>query len=95
MSSFAEPKRRNVIRMAGLYLVGAWLIVQVVGTVSSMLGAPEWVGRTVLVLLAIGFVAAPMFATGPAGPVPQGRKRRLSLRIGLARPRVAGRQACE
>jgi hypothetical protein len=24
MSFFAELKRRNVIRMAGLYLVGAW-----------------------------------------------------------------------
>ena len=26
---FAELKRRNVIRMAGLYLVGAWLLTQV------------------------------------------------------------------
>ena len=32
MSFFAELKRRNVIRMAGLYLVGAWLIVQVAST---------------------------------------------------------------
>ncbi len=24
---FAELKRRNVIRMAGLYLVGAWLLI--------------------------------------------------------------------
>jgi adenylate cyclase len=28
-----ELKRRNVIRIAGLYLVGAWLIVQVASTV--------------------------------------------------------------
>jgi hypothetical protein len=28
----AELKRRNVIRMAGLYLVGAWLVVQVAAT---------------------------------------------------------------
>ncbi|PYL06472.1 MAG: adenylyl cyclase, partial [Verrucomicrobia bacterium] len=27
MSLFAELKRRNVIRFAGLYLVGAWLLV--------------------------------------------------------------------
>ena len=33
MSLLAELKRRNVIRMAGLYLVGAWLLVQVAGTV--------------------------------------------------------------
>jgi hypothetical protein len=25
---FAQLKRRNVVRMAGLYLVGAWLLVQ-------------------------------------------------------------------
>ena len=31
-SFFAELKRRNVLRMAGLYLVGAWLVVQVAGT---------------------------------------------------------------
>lgn len=29
---FAELKRRNVIRFAGLCLVGAWLLVQVTGT---------------------------------------------------------------
>ena len=27
MSLFEELKRRNVIRMGGLYLVGAWLLV--------------------------------------------------------------------
>lgn len=27
MSFFAELKRRNVIRMAGPYIVGAWLVV--------------------------------------------------------------------
>ena len=26
---FAELKRRNVIRFAGLYLVGAWLLTQI------------------------------------------------------------------
>ncbi len=62
MRILAELKRRNVIRMAGLYLVGAWLIVQVTATVSPMLGAPEWVGRTVLTLLAIGFIPALVFS---------------------------------
>ncbi len=40
---FAELKRRNVIRMAGLYLVGAWLLVQVAGTVLPIFDAPAWV----------------------------------------------------
>jgi TolB-like protein/Tfp pilus assembly protein PilF len=59
---FAELKRRNVIRMAGLYLVGAWLVVQVAGTVLPMFGAPEWLPRTIVVLLAIGFVPAAIFS---------------------------------
>ena len=36
MGLFAELKRRNVIRMAGLYLVGAWLVTQVAGTLLPM-----------------------------------------------------------
>src|SRR5437870_578488 len=59
---FAELKRRNVVRMAGLYLVGAWLLVQVAGTVLPMFGAPDWLPRTVVILLAIGFVPALIFS---------------------------------
>ena len=63
MSGFiSELKRRNVIRMAGLYLVGAWLITQVAGTVLPMFGAPEWIARSVVILLAIGFIPALVFA---------------------------------
>ena len=62
MRLLAELKRRNVIRMAGLYLVGAWLITQVAGTVLPMFGAPEWVARSVVVLLAIGFIPALIFS---------------------------------
>jgi len=62
MTLIAELQRRNVIRMAGLYLVGAWLLVQVAGTVLPMFGAPDWMPRTVVVLLALGFVPALVFA---------------------------------
>ena len=48
--------------MAGLYLVGAWLVVQVAGTVLPMFGTPEWLPRTIVVLLAIGFVPAVIFS---------------------------------
>jgi hypothetical protein len=41
-----ELKRRNVIRMAGLYLVGAWLLTQVASTVLPMFGAPDWLPRS-------------------------------------------------
>ena len=62
MNFIAELQRRNVIRMAGLYLVGAWLVVQVAGTILPMFGAPDWVARTVVILLAIGFVPALVFS---------------------------------
>jgi TolB-like protein/Tfp pilus assembly protein PilF len=59
---FAELKRRNVIRVAGLYLVGAWLLVQVASTVLPMFGAPNWLPRSIVILLAIGFVPALIFS---------------------------------
>jgi adenylate cyclase len=73
-SFFAELKRRNVLRMTGLYLVGAWLVVQVAGTVLPMFGAPEWLPRTIVVLLAIGFVPAAIFSW-VFELTPQGLKR--------------------
>ena len=74
MNFISELKRRNVIRMAGLYLVGAWLLVQVAGTVLPMFGAPEWVPRSIVILLAIGFIPALIFARA-FELTPQGLKR--------------------
>jgi TolB-like protein len=62
LSLFAELKRRNVIRMAGLYLVGAWLIVQVAETLLPIFHTPEWVLQALVVLLALGFVPALVFS---------------------------------
>jgi adenylate cyclase len=62
MNLFAELRRRNVIRMAGLYLVGAWLAVQVAATLLPVFEAPAWVMKALVVLLAIGFPAALVFA---------------------------------
>jgi adenylate cyclase len=62
VSLFAELKRRNVIRMAGLYLVAAWLIVQVAETLLPLYDTPAWVLKTIVMLLAIGFVPALVFA---------------------------------
>ena len=62
MSVLSELRRRNVIRMAGLYLVGSWLIVQVSSTLLPLFDAPQWLTRSVVILLAIGFVPAPISA---------------------------------
>ena len=71
---FTELKRRNVFRMAGLYLVGAWLLVQVAGTVLPMFGAPDWLPRSIVILLALGFLPALIFSW-VFELTPQGLKR--------------------
>src|SRR5688572_20412238 len=48
--------------MAGLYLVVAWLIVQVAATLLPAFEAPAWVMRVLVLLLAIGFVPALVFS---------------------------------
>lgn len=71
MNLLAELKRRQVIRMAGLYLVVAWLIVQVADAIFPAFDLPSWALRAVIVLLAIGFVPALVvswvFELTPAG----------------------------
>ena len=62
MSLIKELKRRNVIRMAGLYLVGAWIVVQVAETLLPIFGTPDWVLKTLVALLALGFVPALVFS---------------------------------
>lgn len=42
MSDLADLRRRNVIRIAGLYLVGAWLVVQVAETLVPAFDVPGW-----------------------------------------------------
>src|SRR3954468_2086472 len=71
---FVELKRRNVFRAASLYLVGAWLLIQVAGTVLPMFGAPDWLPRSLVLLLAIGFVPALIFSW-VFELTPQGLKR--------------------
>jgi TolB-like protein/Tfp pilus assembly protein PilF len=71
---FAELKRRNVVRMAGLYLVGAWLLVQVASSVLPMFGAPDWLPRSIVILLAIGLLPALIFSW-VFEMTPQGLKR--------------------
>ena len=62
MSLLSELQRRNVIRMAGLYLVGAWLLVQVASTLFPAFGVPGWALRALVIMLALGFVPTLVFA---------------------------------
>jgi TolB-like protein/Tfp pilus assembly protein PilF len=62
MSFFAELKRRNVIRMAVLYIVAGWVLLQIADVLFDPLGLPAWTFRMVLGLLLLGFPLALIFA---------------------------------
>ena len=54
MSFFQELARRNVVKVAGLYVVAAWLLLQVADVLTDMLPVPEWTGTLVFLLLLLG-----------------------------------------
>ena len=57
-----QLKRRNVVRVAILYVVVCYLILEPFGLLVHVLALPEWIGRTVVVLMAVGFPAVLLFA---------------------------------
>lgn len=57
-----ELQRRNVFRVALLYLVASWVTLQVADVGVSLLGLPMWTGRLVVLLLSIGFPVALVIA---------------------------------
>ncbi len=59
---FDELKRRNIFRVGIAYLIVAWLIAQVTEIALDSFAAPDWVLKTVLFLLVIGFPLALLFA---------------------------------
>ncbi len=58
MQLIEELKRRNVIRVAVLYLVASWGVLQVAALVFDVLAVPNTSMRLLLGLLAIGFPIA-------------------------------------
>ena len=62
MSFFTELRRRNVYRVAALYVIVSWLMLQVTDVVTSILNLPDWTGRLIFVLLAIGLPIALILA---------------------------------
>jgi len=62
MSIFAELKRRNVIRVAAAYTVIGWVLAQVAEFAFENFGAPDWVLKSVVVILLLGMPLALFFA---------------------------------
>ena len=62
MSFFGELKRRNVTRVAGVYIVVGWLLVQVATALEESIGLPPWFDGLIVALLLIGLPVALIFA---------------------------------
>ncbi|HEY9218433.1 MAG TPA: tetratricopeptide repeat protein, partial [Phenylobacterium sp.] len=55
---FSELRRRNVVRVAGVYVVTAWAIFQIAKTIFETLAFPKWTSPLLLVLLGLGLPIA-------------------------------------
>ena len=62
MILFDELKRRNVLRVGAAYVVTAWLLIQVSETIFPLFGFGDGPARLVVIVLAIGFIPALIFA---------------------------------
>jgi serine/threonine-protein kinase len=59
---FYELQRRHVVRVAIAYAVAAWVLLQLASIVFPAFGAPDWVLKVVIALLALGLPLALVLA---------------------------------
>ena len=68
---WSELRRRHVVRLLVIYLVVAWVVLQVVDVTFPIMGMPDWADRLVLALLVVGLIVglilAWTFDVTPAG----------------------------
>jgi len=57
-----ELKRRNIFKVAAVYIVAGWIIIQVTTTVFPIFNFPNWSSQFVIILVFIGFPLAMVFA---------------------------------
>lgn len=61
-SFFRELQRRNVFRVASVYAITAWLVIQIVVAVFPYLKIPNWVATAIIVFFLLGFPIALVLA---------------------------------
>jgi TolB-like protein len=78
MSLYSELKRRNVIRVGIAYIIVAWVLAQVAEFAFENFGAPDWVLKSVVVILLLGLPLAIFFAWA-FEMTPEGIKREVEV----------------
>ena len=68
---FAELRRRRVVRVAVVYAIAGWVVIEVASTMLPGLNLPGWTVTLVIALVVLGFPIAFMmgwmFDIGPRG----------------------------
>ena len=59
---FKELRRRNVVRVAGVYAVVGWVLMQIATTLEESMSLPSWFDGLIVALLLIGLPIALIFA---------------------------------
>jgi adenylate cyclase len=86
----SELKKRKVIRVALVYLVAGWLIMQVVDVMFPALSLPEWAITLAAALLIIGFPVALILSWAyEVGPGGLRREQRTASDLQAEQPEVA------
>ncbi len=88
---FDELKRRNVLRVAIAYIVAAWLLLQVADVVLNNIEAPGWVFQVILLLVALGFPFALIFAWAYE-LTPEGLKKEKDVDRSVSITHITGRK---
>jgi hypothetical protein len=91
LSLFQELQRRNVFRVTIGYIVSCWLLAQVADLVLENIGSPDWVMKTIMLVLALGLPVV-VFFSWAYEVTPEGIKRESEIDRSQSITHVTGRK---
>jgi TolB-like protein len=88
---FDELKRRNVVRVGIAYLVVGWIVFQIGEVMFPTFGTPDWVFKTIILVIAVGFPFALIFAWA-FELTPEGVKKTREVNVAASVTAATGRK---
>ncbi len=88
---FDELKRRNVVRVGIAYLVVGWIVFQIGEVMFPTFGTPDWVFKTIILVIAVGFPFALIFAWA-FELTPEGVKKTRDVNVAASVTTATGRK---
>ena len=88
---FDELKRRNVVRVGIAYLVVGWIVFQIGEVMFPTFGTPDWVFKTIILVIAVGFPFALIFAWA-FELTPEGVKKTQDVNVSVSVTAATGKK---